>query len=164
MPASSPNAALSPLLGGPDGERRLGPLRLLRKLGQGGFAPVWLAEEGYEGKRLRDVAVKLFFLPAAVAADPDEAGRWRAGVIDEARALCRVEHPNVVRFYALQQDEAGSVVGLSMEYVAGESLDVRLSREGRLDERTVIEAGIAVAWALTAVHQAGLVHRDIKPA
>ena len=44
-----------------EGERRLGPFRLLHKLGQGGFAPVWLAEEAYEGKRLRDVAVKLFF-------------------------------------------------------------------------------------------------------
>jgi serine/threonine protein kinase/tetratricopeptide (TPR) repeat protein len=164
MPAPAPNAVLHPLLGGPEGERRLGPFRLLHKLGQGGFAPVWLAEEAYEGKRLRDVAVKLFFLPAAVARDVDEARRWRDGVIEEARALCRVEHPNVVRFYSLHQDDAGSVVGLSMEYVAGESLDVRLSREGRVEERVVIEAGIAVAWALAAVHQAGLVHRDIKPA
>ncbi len=164
MPAPPPNAALPRLLEGPDGAHRLGPFRLLRKLGQGGFAPVWLAEESYDGKRLRDVAVKLFFLPAAVGGDADEARRWRDGVIEEARALCRVEHPNVVRFCALHQDDTGSIVGLSMEYVAGESLDLRLSREGRLDERTVIEAGIAVAWALTAVHQAGLVHRDIKPA
>ncbi|MFO0760967.1 MAG: protein kinase [Byssovorax sp.] len=164
MPALAERSALQPLLGDPGGELRLGPFRLLRKLGQGGFAPVWLAEETYEGRRLREVAIKLFFLPAAIGDDPDDARQWRDRIVEEARALCRVEHPNVVRFYSLSQDEAGRVVGLSMEYVAGESLDLRLSREGRLDERTVIEAGIAVAWALAAVHHAGLVHRDIKPA
>jgi serine/threonine protein kinase/tetratricopeptide (TPR) repeat protein len=164
MPPTPANAALHPLLRENEGERRLGPFRLLRKLGQGGFAPVWLAEESYDGKRLREVALKLFFLPATIAGDADEARRWREAILEEARALCRVEHPNVVRFHSLHQDEAGSVVALSMEYVAGESLDLRLTREGRLDERTVIEAGIAIAWALAAVHQAGLVHRDIKPA
>lgn len=164
-PGSPPPEAgqVHSLLARPEHDRALGPYRLLRQLGRGGFAPVWLAEEAHDGKRLRDVAIKLFFLPETIVSASPEARVWRDGVLEEARALCRVEHPNVVRFYALQRDDPGGVIGLVMEHVAGESLDVRLEKEGRLDEATVIEIGIGVAWALAAVHDAGLVHRDVKP-
>ena len=164
-PGSPPPEAgqVHSLLARPEHDRTLGPYRLLRQLGRGGFAPVWLAEEAHDGKRLRDVAIKLFFLPETIASASPEAMVWREGVLEEARALCRVEHPNVVRFYALQRDDPGGVIGLVMEHVAGESLDVRLEKEGRLGEATVIEIGIGVAWALAAVHDAGLVHRDVKP-
>jgi serine/threonine protein kinase/tetratricopeptide (TPR) repeat protein len=141
----------------------LGPYRLVRSLGQGGFAPVWLAEETYGGHRLRDVALKLFLLPAQFEETSVEAETWRNNVANEARALCRVEHPNVVRFYALHHDDTLGVVGLAMEYVAGSNLDTTIRECGPLDERRVLEAGICVAWALAAVHQAGLVHRDVKP-
>jgi len=141
----------------------LGPFRLLKPLGQGGFAPVWLAEETYGGRKLRDVALKLFILPAEIQASSVEANKWRDDVINEARALCRVEHPNVVRFYSLHSDEPGEIVGLAMEYVAGANLDTMLREYGPLEERDVLEAGICVAWALASVHQAGLVHRDVKP-
>ncbi|WP_437908013.1 AAA family ATPase [Sorangium sp. So ce327] len=160
MPSSSPNPTGTPLGQG----ARLGPFRLVRQLGSGGFAPVWLAEEIYEGRKLRDVAIKLFFVPEQLAGSPDATAAWRDTILDEAQALCRVEHPNVVRFYSFQRDDALGVVGLVMEYVAGTSLDA-LSREaGRLPERAVLEAASAVAWALSAVHAAGLVHRDVKPA
>ena len=164
MPISSSPRALPQLLSLPEEERRLGPFRLIRQLGRGGFAPVWLAEEAYDGKKLRDVAIKLFFLPEGLSPASPEALRWREEILDEARALCRVEHPNVVRFYSIQQDDAFGVVGLAMEYAPGRSLDVLVREAGRLDERTAIEVGIDVAWALAAVHNAGLVHRDIKPA
>ncbi|WP_437915418.1 AAA family ATPase [Sorangium sp. So ce302] len=160
MTSSSPNPSGAPLGQG----ARLGPFRLVRQLGSGGFAPVWLAEEIYEGRKLRDVAIKLFFVPEQLAGSPDATAAWRDTILDEAQALCRVEHPNVVRFYSFQRDDALGVVGLVMEYVAGTSLD-ELSREaGRLPERVVLEAASAVAWALSAVHTAGLVHRDVKPA
>ncbi|WP_438042486.1 serine/threonine-protein kinase [Sorangium sp. So ce128] len=160
MTSSSPNPSGAPLGHG----ARLGPFRLVRQLGSGGFAPVWLAEEIYEGRKLRDVAIKLFFVPEQLAGSPDATAAWRDTILDEAQALCRVEHPNVVRFYSFQRDDALGVVGLVMEYVAGTSLD-ELSREaGRLPERAVLEAASAVAWALSAVHTAGLVHRDVKPA
>ncbi|WP_437328354.1 serine/threonine-protein kinase [Sorangium sp. So ce381] len=156
----SPNSSGAPLGQG----ARLGPFRLVRQLGSGGFAPVWLAEEVYEGRKLRDVAIKLFFVPEQLAGSSDATAAWRDTILDEAQALCRVEHPNVVRFYSFQRDDALGVVGLVMEYVAGTSLD-ELSREaGRLPERVVLEAASAVAWALSAVHTAGLVHRDVKPA
>src|SRR5262245_9000160 len=93
----------------------LGPFQLRRALGEGGFAPVWLAEEVYEGKKCRDVAVKLFVLPARLMGSPQAAAQWRENVIEEARALCRVEHPNIVRFYSLQRDDEHNVIGLVME-------------------------------------------------
>lgn len=135
----------------------LGPFRLVRKLGRGGFAPVFLAEEIHEGKRLRDVAIKLFTLPRDL--DPAVAAAERDAILEEARALCRVEHANIVRFYSIVRDDEASILGLVMELVAGESL----AAAGRLDERAAIEVGIDVAWALAAVHGAGLVHRDVKP-
>ncbi|WP_437534145.1 AAA family ATPase [Sorangium sp. So ce726] len=156
----SPNSSGAPLGQG----ARLGPFRLVRQLGSGGFAPVWLAEEVYEGRKLRDVAIKLFFVPEQLAGSPDATAAWRDTILDEAQALCRVEHPNVVRFYSFQRDDALGVVGLVMEYVAGTSLDELAREAGRLPERVVLEAASAVAWALSAVHTAGLVHRDVKPA
>src|SRR5690349_517763 len=108
----------------PAEELCIGPLRLIRRLGRGGFAPVWLADEVHDGRVLRKVAVKLFFLPEG--ATPEESAERRDAILDEARALCRVEHPNVVRFYALARDDAFGVIGLAMEYVAGRSLDAML--------------------------------------
>ena len=159
MPSSSPPATrLQPHV-----SPQLGPYLLLQQLGKGGFAPVFLAEERYDGKLLRHVAIKLFAFDAAAERGLD-VGRWRDEIVEEARALCRVEHPNVVRFYALLSDDASAQIGLVMEHVAGASLDMLASPSGRLDERVVLEAARSVAWALAAVHAAGLVHRDVKPA
>ncbi|MBK9259403.1 MAG: protein kinase [Polyangiaceae bacterium] len=141
-----------------------GPYRILKPLGRGGFAPVFLAEEIHDGKKLRDVALKLFFLPDGIDPASADASAWRDGVFAEARALCRVQHPSVVRFFSVFRDKSTDAFGLAMEYVGGESLDGRLNRLGHLDEREVLEAVAQVAWALSAVHAAGLVHRDVKPA
>lgn len=141
----------------------VGPFRLISQLGQGGFAPVFRAEEIHEGKILRDVAIKLFLRPLKIRAESPEAIRWRDGVIDEARALCRVEHPNIVRFYSLTRDDPRGLVGLIMEYIPGENLGTVLRDKGPLSPLQVLDVGIDMAWALAAVHNAGLVHRDIKP-
>jgi serine/threonine protein kinase len=139
----------------PPAERRIGPFALIEQLGRGGFAPVWRAREEYEGTEVRSAAVKLFALDG-----PDAA---REPVIAEARALCRVEHPSVVRFYALSIDEARCVMGLAMEHVDGPSLRDRLTERGRLSVPEALAVGAALAAALAAVHRAGLVHRDVKP-
>ncbi|HRI65276.1 MAG TPA: protein kinase [Polyangium sp.] len=141
-----------------------GPYLIVRPLGRGGFAPVFLAEELHEGKKLRDVALKLFFLPDDIDPTSERAAAWRDGVFAEARALCRVQHPSVVQFLSVIRDKSGDTFGLAMEYVGGETLDGRLTRLGHLDEQDVLEALAQVAWALSAVHAAGLVHRDVKPA
>ncbi len=186
-------AELQTFLDLPAAQRRLGPFVLVRPLGKGGFAPVWLAEETYGETKLRTAAIKLFHYDRAatsgVRSGLDALGTQlgatasRDNILEEARALCRVEHPNIVRFYALPTDEARGVVGLAMEYVAGTSLDERLAHaapspragqgepgepnvraRAQLPTRDVLAIGIAVASALAAVHQSGLVHRDVKPA
>lgn len=142
-------------------QRRLGPFSLTRRLGKGSFAPVWLARETYGATTLRQVALKLFSLPCA--SSPFEKSRALEAIVAEAGALCRVEHANVVRFYALPIDEPLGVVGLAMEYVDGVSLEQRLEAEALLPLAETVAVGRALASALAAVHRAGLVHRDLKP-
>ncbi|MCC6551852.1 MAG: protein kinase [Polyangiaceae bacterium] len=166
-------AAVARLLQRPAAERRLGPFLLVEPLGHGGFAPVWLAREVYGATVLRTAAVKLFSLEASLCApsggDARTAARDR--IVAEACALCSVEHPNVVRFYALPMDEAEGVIGLAMEHVAGTPLDARIAAgnaggagaPARLSLAESLRVGIAIASALSAVHRAGLVHRDVKP-
>ena len=142
----------------------------MRQLGRGGFAPVWLAREMYGEKEFRTVAVKLFCVeregPPAAAPPGSDSGvlAGREQIVEEARALCQVEHPNIVRFYNFQTDASGDVLGIVMEYAKGESLDKRLQADGKLLVADVLSLGIAVASALAEVHKVGLVHRDVKPA
>ncbi len=84
--------AIKTLLAAPDDKRRLGPYLCKELLDKAGSAPVFRAVEEHGGRILRDVAVKVFDLGQAA-----DSGR----VVDEARALCRVQHPNVVRFHTL---------------------------------------------------------------
>ncbi|MDC3957466.1 protein kinase [Polyangium jinanense] len=155
--------AIQHLLALPDAERRLGPFLLVEQLGRGGFAPVWLAREIYGATELRTAAVKLFAIGTRSDASASAAA-LRRQILEEARSLCQVEHPSVVRFYSLPIDETRGVMGLAMEYVAGSPLAQRIAAEGRLPVPEVIAIGIALASALAAVHRAGLVHRDVKPA
>ncbi|XXT16980.1 serine/threonine-protein kinase [Sorangium sp. So ce429] len=139
---------------------RLGPFQIVKELGKGGFAPVALAREIYRDSdvefEIRRVAIKLFV--------PDEARQPRAQVIEEARLLCQVEHPNIVRFHRLVEDpEHPRVVGLVMELVEEDSLAKRIRRGEAIPLARVLSIGAAVASALSAVHRAGLVHRDVKP-
>ena len=159
-PVSRLPASIARLAERPEEERRVGPFVLVKQLGRGGFAPVWLAREVYGDTVLRTAAVKLFPLPQGGSGSE----RQRANIVAEARALCRVEHPNVVRFYALSLDPNETVMGLAMEHVAGSSLDRRLSGQRTLGVAETLAVGAAIASALAAVHRVGLVHRDVKPA
>jgi TPR repeat protein/serine/threonine protein kinase len=157
-----PSRALEAFLGQPSEERRLGRFRLIEPLGKGGFAPVWRAIETYDDQELREVAVKLFAVGDA-AFGPTSADARTQAIVEEASALCRVEHANIVRFYTFSKDATATVFGLVMEYVRGAPLDRRLER-GPLAVSDAIQVGVAIAAALAAVHKVGLVHRDIKPA
>jgi WD40 repeat protein/serine/threonine protein kinase/type II secretory pathway predicted ATPase ExeA len=163
------SSSIERLVSAPEASRALGAFRLVHPLGKGGFAPVWLAREVYGDTEIRTVAVKLFAV--------DDAGTRRGGygastgkrdrIVEEARALCQVEHPNVVRFHSLYDGGESGVVALIMEYVRGVSLDARLREledTGGMPLDELLAVGAAVASALAAVHQAGLVHRDVKPA
>jgi serine/threonine protein kinase len=159
----SRNASIARLLA--SSPPRLGPFRFVAELGEGGFAPVFLAAEEYGGAELRTVALKLFAIDDVAGSTGTVSTRSQARerIIEEARALCRVEHPNVVRFFQLVEEPTGTILGLAMEHVRGTSLGDRLDSERVLPVDATLEIGAAIASALAAVHAAGLVHRDVKP-
>jgi serine/threonine-protein kinase len=126
-----------------------GRYRIERELGRGGMATVFLA---HDGELERPVAVKL--LAEHLASDDD----FRARFVREARLAGRLSHPNIVRVYdAGEKDGRPFIV---MEYVAGRSL----ADTGRLPAARVVELGVQACSGLQHAHDAGLVHRDVKPA
>jgi serine/threonine-protein kinase len=128
----------------------LGRYRLVRRLGAGGMATVYLAED----ERLRrPVAIK------RLHADSPEAMALR--LEREARVGASLNHPNIVAVYDTDTDDHGVVI--VMEYVAGETLAAAL-RRGPLDPARALEVVGDVASALDHAHRAGVVHRDVKPA
>jgi hypothetical protein len=104
----------------------------------------------------RDVAVKL------IAPDRVEDQRIRARFVSEARAAAAVEHPNVLPVYAA--GVAGDRAYLVMRYVHGDDLRTLVHRAGPLPVERAAEVVVAIGDALDAIHRAGFVHRDVKPA
>ncbi|HEU4944083.1 MAG TPA: serine/threonine-protein kinase [Solirubrobacterales bacterium] len=135
-----------------DGDEFAG-YRIERRLGRGGMGILYLAvEPGLE----RRVALKL--IAPEAAADEVFARRFA----EESKIAASIEHPNVVPIYAAGK-EAG-VPFIAMRYVAGADLAKRLVREGRLAPDAAVDLIAQVANGLDAIHAAGLVHRDVKPA
>ncbi|HEY6334177.1 MAG TPA: protein kinase, partial [Blastocatellia bacterium] len=125
--------------------------RILKKLGEGGMAEVFLAEDT---RLKRKVALK--FLSAQLTSDESRLNRFR----QEARAASSLNHPCILTVFDI--GEADSAHFIATEYVEGETLRRRISRTP-MDLTEALDIGIQVAGALAAAHQAGIVHRDIKP-
>ncbi|MFO8074074.1 MAG: SUMF1/EgtB/PvdO family nonheme iron enzyme [Polyangia bacterium] len=123
--------------------------RLVRSLGKGAMGEVMLAHDTLLD---RPVAVKL-----VTTAETDPRFRDRFAV--EARAIARLQHPNVVAVHRIGELEG--VPYLVSEYVEGEPLD---SVELPLEERRVLRIAAGLAGALSMAHRRGVLHRDIKPA
>lgn len=128
-----------------------GHLSVLERLGGGAFADVFRA---WDPQLEREVALKL------LRAEPDNADPVTSRIADEGRLLARVRHPNVVTVYGVATHQGR--VGLWMELVHGETLEVRLRTHGPLGAKEAAVVGIEVCRALAAIHAAGLVHRDVK--
>jgi serine/threonine protein kinase/Flp pilus assembly protein TadD len=102
----------------------------------------------------RDVAIKV--LPAAFAADPERLRRFH----HEARVAASLNHPHIVTIHAIE--EAAGVHFLAMELVEGETLEHVIPEKGVPLEQ-FFDLAIALTEALTAAHEKGIIHRDIKP-
>ena len=129
-----------------------GRYELQRRLAQGGMAEVWLA---IDLTLDRKVAVK--WLKPTLATDPIVAERFRR----EAVAAASLNHPNIVAVHdVFEQDGRQAVV---MQLVDGKSLRQLLDTQNRLSPELTCHIGTAVALALDNAHEAGFVHRDVKP-
>jgi serine/threonine-protein kinase len=130
-----------------------GRYRVERTLGRGGMATVFLAEDAELG---RQVAVKV--LDDRFDGDAAMARRFRR----EARRAASLQHQNVVAVYDAGEEDGRLFI--VMECVPGEGLDAVLAREGRLAPDLVLGLARQAAAGLGYAHEAGVVHRDVKPA
>ncbi len=126
--------------------------RLKEKLGSGGMAEVFLADDLLLG---REVAVKV--LHPQFASDPAFIQRFR----NEAQAAANLNHPNIVNIYDWGNE--GDQYYIVMEYVEGRDLKDVLRSEGRILPERAAEITAEISAALQFAHRRNLVHRDIKP-
>jgi hypothetical protein len=134
-----------------------GRYRLLAPLGEGGMGTVWRARDELLH---REVAVKEVRAPAGLGGD--DVQRMYARLEREAWAAARVTNRNVVTVYDVATDEGRPWV--VMELVRGLSLAEVLDAEGPLSPQRAAHIGAEVLAALRAAHEAGVLHRDVKPA
>ncbi|HZU37949.1 MAG TPA: protein kinase [Gemmataceae bacterium] len=132
--------------------RTLGDFHLVRCLGQGGMGQVYLAEQI---SLKRKVALKL--LRPELACNATALLRFR----NEAEAVARVMHPNIVQVYAVGEQDG--LHYMALEYVEGCNLKEYLARKGRPDVALALSVMRQVAAALQRAAESGLIHRDIKP-
>ena len=134
----------------------IGRYTILDLVGQGGMGEVYAA---YDPELDRRVAVKLLH-EEETGAEPAGEGEARGRLLREAKAIARLSHPNVVVVY-----DAGTADGrvfIAMEFVRGVTLSEWLARQPR-SWPEIRDAFVAAGRGLRAAHDAGLVHRDVKP-
>ncbi|MFH9475147.1 protein kinase [Streptomyces anulatus] len=146
----------------PSGRVIDGRFTLVERLGSGGMGMVWRA---HDEALHRDVALKEVRPPDPALAeyDPEGARTLRARVLREARALARVDHPNVVTVHHIVDSGEDGYPWIVMELVAGSSLHDRLAA-GPMEPAEAAELARGILSALRAAHASGIQHRDVKPA
>lgn len=127
-----------------------GRYRLGKRLGRGGMGTVWQASDELLG---RAVAVKELHVGE---------GKETTGALREARTVAQIKHPHVVVVHDVVEDDGRPYI--VMELVEGGSLADRLTAEGPLDAGETARVGLALLGALSAAHERGVLHRDVKPA
>ena len=131
---------------------RIGPYKIDRILGMGGMGAVY---HGVHGESGEEAAVKV--LPPQMASQDGFVARFNREIV----ALEKVSNPRIVSLKDHGVD--GETYYYAMEYVPGETLTDLLHRDERLPWRTVIDYGVQICSALKAAHDAGVIHRDLKP-
>jgi predicted Ser/Thr protein kinase len=137
--------------------RTIGRYEVEGEIGRGAMGVVHLA---HDPRVRRRVAVKTFTLPHGLS--EEQAREYRERFLREAQAAGRLSHPGIVTIYDV--DEDGDEPFIAMEYVDGHSLLELLPDEGGIDAQRAISIVADLAAALQVAHEAGVVHRDVKPA
>ena len=130
---------------------RFGDYEVVRRLGKGGMGEVYLVRDAATGG---EFAVK-------VMAERNHDARVRFA--REAETAMKIRHPNLISVYEVGEDPETRLCFITMEYVTGGSVADRLASKGRLSLKEAVAVVVQIASALEAAHQAGVVHRDIKP-
>lgn len=126
-----------------------GPFERLQPIGRGAFGMVYRA---WDPRLERDVALKLL--------RPRRGDVGQGMLLEEARMMARVRHPNVVPVYGVEAHDGR--IGFWSEFIAGQTLAALVAAQGPMSPREAALAGIEICQALGAVHAAGLLHQDIK--
>ncbi|WP_437223753.1 serine/threonine-protein kinase [Planctomicrobium sp. SH661] len=130
----------------------LGDFELKKKLGQGGMGAVYLA---HQISLDRDCALKV--MAKELAAKPGFVERF----VREARSMAKIDHPNVVRCYAVDQDKGLNFV--AMELIDGRSMQDWLNQQKQLSVADALLVTIMIGEALHYAHELNMIHRDVKP-
>jgi eukaryotic-like serine/threonine-protein kinase len=133
--------------------RFVGSYRLVRRIGIGSTGEVFLGEHPTLGKR---VAIKI--LRPGVSEDQELVSRFFA----EAQTIAHLEHPNIVELYDLSVLPDGRAYSV-MEYLEGQSLARILVQRGRIPAGAALPLLLELLGALSAAHERGVIHRDVKP-
>lgn len=131
---------------------RIGPWRILEKLGSGGMGHVYLGVNDSDGSQ---AAIKV--LTASLAREGGFVERFNR----EIASMRKLDSPHIVKLYDSGVD--GENYYYAMEYVPGETLLELMRREKRLPWKRAVEFSIQVCRALKSAHDAGIIHRDLKP-
>ena len=129
----------------------IGPYEVISRLGAGGMGEIYLAHDTRLGRK-----VVLKALPTAFTKDSERVRRFQL----EARAASSLNHPNIITIYEIGQLD--QLHYIATEFIDGETLRQRMAN-AELSIAEAVEIAINVATALLAAHEAGIVHRDVKP-
>lgn len=157
---SKPKASGDPHVADPlalEGEQ-VGGYAVEKHLGGGGMGVVYRAQD-----LQLDRPVALKFLPSHLASHPEAEERF----VREAKAASVLDHPHIATIYEISQmgeDVAQGQRFIAMAYYEGETLKEKLSREGPFPVGEALRYAGQIAEALARAHEAGIVHRDVKPA
>jgi len=122
--------------------------KFLSPLGSGGFGTVYLAEDTWIDKK---VAIKV----------PHRQNVDFGDLLHEPRLLASLSHPNIVSILTAEKQE--NIFFIVMEYVPGDTLEMAISRSGKLDLARALDYTCQICNALDHAHQQGVIHRDLRP-
>jgi serine/threonine protein kinase len=128
----------------------IGPYKILQKIGEGGFATVYLAQSR-DPKKPQKVALKVL-----------NSGEGYRRFEREVETVAMLDHPNIIRIFDTGEDKKTGVPFFAMEYIAGGTLRNKLEADTRLSRQEAMTLIKPIGAALTYAHEQGIIHRDVN--